>query len=243
MLWCAMLLTVFIQNSLLCHVFYSQCGQDQYVLKHFFSEVTDGFFVDIGAYDGISFSNTKLLEELGWKGICIEPLPEIFQELCNNRSCICVNGCITNNPGMVEFTQIVCPSVPTHQMLSGITQAYDPRHVNRINQDIAPCNGSKKTILVQGYLLSDILDSYHISHVNYLTLDVEGGELEILKSIPFNRITIDVIDVENNYGDPGIRRFLESRGFKYVTRLVCDEIYINKQFEKELNRSKHGKKA
>lgn len=219
---------IFVHNYVFACTSYSQCGQDEYVLKHYFSDVTDGCFIDIGAYDGISFSNTKLFEELGWKGICIEPLPEIFQELCKNRSCICINGCITDRPGIVEFTQIVCPMEPTHQMLSGITKAYDPRHIARINKDIAPCNGSKKTIMVPGYLLADILDMYHICHINYLTLDVEGGELEILQSIPFNRITIDVIDVENNYNDARVKRFLESKGFKYVTRLICDEIYVRK---------------
>ena len=62
--------------------FYSQFGQDAFVFKEFFENKQNGIFIDIGAHDGESFSNSKFFEKtLNWKGICIEPIPEVFQEL------------------------------------------------------------------------------------------------------------------------------------------------------------------
>ena len=60
-------------------------------LLEIFENKKNGFFVDIGAHDGISINNTKLLEDLGWDGICIEPHPKVFQRLLLNRNCKKVN--------------------------------------------------------------------------------------------------------------------------------------------------------
>jgi hypothetical protein len=60
-------------------------------LLDIFGHKTKGFFVDVGAHDGISINNTKMLESLGWEGICIEPHPKVFQRLIQNRKCKSVN--------------------------------------------------------------------------------------------------------------------------------------------------------
>ena len=74
----------------------SQLGQDK-IVDEYFRGKRHGVFVDIGAYDGLTFSNTLMLErERDWTGICIEPLPDIFAELRKNRRCICVQACIGN---------------------------------------------------------------------------------------------------------------------------------------------------
>ena len=64
----------------------------------------NGFFIDIGAYDGVYIDNTYILEkEYNWNGICIEANPIIFSELQNNRSCTCVNSILGNNEDTVYF--------------------------------------------------------------------------------------------------------------------------------------------
>src|SRR5262245_35267462 len=73
----------------------SQAGQDAWVINEVFGRKKNGFFVDIGATDGIDINNTYMLEKRhGWTGICIEPDPEFFRALRRNRSCICVNACL-----------------------------------------------------------------------------------------------------------------------------------------------------
>ena len=61
--------------------FYSQFEQDKFVYENFFINKNKGYFVDIGAHDGVTFSNSKFFEELEWDGVCIEPNPKVFSIL------------------------------------------------------------------------------------------------------------------------------------------------------------------
>ena len=74
---------------------YSQIGQDLEVLKRY-NNKTDGFFVEIGASDGIELSNTYLLEtNFNWKGICVEPIPNRYKLLCQNRpNSVCFDNAV-----------------------------------------------------------------------------------------------------------------------------------------------------
>ena len=65
--------------------YYSQFGQDKYLNENFFHNKSNGTYVDIGAHDGITGSNTYFFDLLGWEGICFEPLPEIYNQLVINR--------------------------------------------------------------------------------------------------------------------------------------------------------------
>ena len=207
----------------------SQFGQDKYMNEQFFKNKRNGVFVDIGAFDGIIGSNTSFFEnELGWTGICIEPIPEIFEKLQKNRSCICIKGCIADSDGPGTFLQICGIEV-----LSGLLAHYDPRHMARAERELRAHwrNGTlektqdKKIIEVDCYTLETILTTYNIYHIDYLSIDTEGNELSILKSIDFEKFDIDIIDVENNYKNPEFKKFLEGKGYKFVKKMGVDEIY------------------
>jgi FkbM family methyltransferase len=200
----------------------SQYGQDQFVNEKFFHNKKNGFFVDIGAHDGITLSNTYFFEKkLSWNGICIEPIPNVFSQLRNNRGCICIQGAISTTNQPAEFLKISGYS----EMLSGLIDKYDPRHINRIDKELNAYGGNSETIQVQCYKLNDLLDINNIQYIDYLSIDTEGGEFDILQTIDFDRFNISVIDVENNYNDDRIRVFLEGKGYKFITRIKCDEIY------------------
>lgn len=215
-------LLIFYSTPLLSNTYYSQFGQDKFVNEHFFHDKTNGVFIDIGAHNGILLSNTYFFEQQrNWRGICIEPLPEIYKELCQRRTCHCVRGCIAPFNGTATLLQVVGYS----EMLSGLLNNYDQKHLQRIQREIRERGGKTQQIEVACFKLNDLLENHQFYHVDYVSIDTEGGELEILKSIDFDRFIIDVIDVENNYNDPRINNFLVSKGYKFVTRLVCDEIY------------------
>jgi FkbM family methyltransferase len=207
--------------SVLC-AFYSQCGQDAYIYDHFFKETPKGVFVDIGAHDGITFSNTKFFEELGWEGICIEPIPEVFEKLKKNRSSICVQGCISNKSGMGRFLRI--KGHP--EMLSGLIDYYDPNHLGRALTEVhsSPEN-SCEVIPVECFLLNDILEKNSYFHVDYLSLDTEGGELDILQSIDFEKFDIEIVEVENNFGESKIRSFMASKNYEFVGQAGWDDVF------------------
>jgi len=80
----------------------SQAGQDYWVYGEVFNEKRNGFFLDIGAHDGIYLSNTLLLEKrYGWNGICIEGNPDTFVDLQQNRQAVCINTCVDRIEGTV----------------------------------------------------------------------------------------------------------------------------------------------
>src|SRR5258708_2673102 len=97
----------------------SQYGQDLFAVE-VLQGLRGGFFLDSGAADGISGSNTLLLESsYGWKGICIEPNRTLFAALARNRKCQCVNCCLYTRNGSVEFLE-------NARMLGGILDGYHP---------------------------------------------------------------------------------------------------------------------
>jgi FkbM family methyltransferase len=210
-------------------IFYSQCGQDAFLFRRFFSQKTDGVFVDIGAHDGVTYSNTYFFEKhRGWKGLCVEPIPEVFQQLRQNRTCICVEGCIYDKADTARFLRVHSNIGEHTEMLSGIIEKYDPKHRQRIELETSNGAGFYKEITVKCYALNALLEANEFYHIDYISIDTEGGELDILKSIDFERFTIDVIDVENNYDDPEFERFLRTKGYRKLTDVPYsgDEIYV-----------------
>lgn len=218
-------LVLLLWASQVSALYKSQVGQDQFLNDLYFKNKTHGVFIDIGAHDGITLSNTWFFEkELGWKGICFEPLKSVFKTLCENRSCICVNKCVSHKEGTVIFREVQGYS----QMLSGIEAHYDPRHLDRIYREIKQLGGSYNFVEVECCVLNNELEKHGFYYIDFLSLDTEGGELTILKSIDFKKFYIYAIAVENNYKDDSIKAFLTSQGFAYVACLGgSDEIYIN----------------
>lgn len=205
----------------------SQAGQDRFVNDCFFYNKKGGFFFDIGAHDGKSFSNTYYFEkELGWSGICFEPLPHLFSELSKCRDCICINACVSNIEGTVPFMHMDS----CDEMLSGMCGTYDQRQLNTVMNDIAQFGGECKILQLPSVRFNNIIKKYGVSHIDFLSLDTEGSELEILKSIDFDAVTIDIMTVENNFNEPYIREFLESKGFVFITHLHVDDIYMRNGF-------------
>ena len=206
----------------------SQYGQDKWVIEAMFPKGYKGIFVDIGAHDGHSFSNTFVLETKGWSGIAVEPNPEVYAKLKENRRCITVNACIAANAGTALFRAIRGDA----QMLSGLVAKYDPRHLTRIEREIGASGGTFTDIEVPCLTFVDLMQEHGVTSIDYLSIDVEGGELDILQGIDFDRIHVSVIGVENNYRDFRIFKLLLQHGFQLHSRVGGDEFYCNRTFDK-----------
>ena len=182
---------------------FSQVGQDSYVLDRYFRAFIGGTFVDIGAHDGITFSNTYFFERyLGWKGMCFEPLPSAYELLKQNRSSICMPFAICDYDGIGNFCDVEVEN--DGKMLSGLTHYYDPRHMERINNALI----FRANIDVEVRSLNPLLREHRFERINYLSIDTEGSELSILNDIDFKSVVVDIISVENNYDDRNIRDLL-----------------------------------
>lgn len=193
---------------------YSQIGQDISIIKYY-NNKKNGYYVDVGAYDGVQFSNTYLLEKnYNWKGICVEPSPVTFPKLkeCRKNS-ICINKAAYSKTGEILDFSI-------DDMFSGITDCVD-RHM------IAK-NGQKTK--VETIRLDELLKQCNAPNfIEYLSLDTEGSELEILKSIDFDNYKFGIIHVEHNNVEPRrsqMRELLISKGYKYNKQNQFDDEYI-----------------
>lgn len=223
----------FDPSSITYEGYCSQCGQDKWLIETLLPHLKKGVFVDVGAHDGISFSNTYFLErQLEWSGIAIEPIPEIFEKLKANRKCQVINGCISSVPGKAKFYRITGYA----EMLSGLYNEYDSRHLMRIQREIQQHGGSVEVQDVMSFSFNQLLHDHQIFHIDYLNIDVEGAELSILKSIDFKTFDISVISCENNYRDYRIPKFLKKAGYTFHS-VVGDEFYIKDHLFKSYNSS------
>jgi len=191
----------------------------------YFKKQTDLFFVDIGAYDGITWSNSLLLEEsFNWRGVCIEANPIAYQKLFKCRKNKTFNYAISNEEKDMTFWAIsgYC------EMLSGFKELYDEKHIERIKSQIDKHGGRINEINVKSKSLQNILDSISINKVNYLSIDTEGAELSILQGIDFSKTNIDLISAENNSYNDLVEKFLEEKGYKKITKICSDEFFERK---------------
>src|SRR5262249_14412066 len=119
----------------------SQCAQDIFLDRWLFGGISGGIFVDIGAHDGGTGSNSYFFEKTRhWRGICIEPNPTVYAKLVENRSCILRNCCISDRSGIVPFLKVSGYA----EMLSGIVDKYDPQHRMRVQHELQEFGGSSE---------------------------------------------------------------------------------------------------
>lgn len=204
----------------------SQFGQDRFLDREVFAGIEGGTFVDIGAHDGIVFSNSLFFERArSWTGLCIEPNPAVFARLRQARRAECLACCIAPERGTVEFRQVS----GTGEMLSGMAATYGDAHAARLGLMLEHAGGAERRLQLPAERLDDLLDARGIGEVHFLSLDTEGGELAILRSIDFTRRLFHALTVENNDGDPAFSLTLGERGFVPLVRLAVDTIYVNRR--------------
>jgi len=208
----------------------SQCEQDKYLEENIFKGYKGGYFVDVGSHDGLTINNTIYFEKYNnWRGINVEPIKEVYDKLVINRpNSININCAICNYEGETEF---YCNRGYT-EMISGIKECFDERHKSRLERENREKGSTTEIIRVPTRRLESILEENNVTHINYLSVDVEGAEYEVIKSINYEKVFIDVIGFENNYYDTSIPiiRYLEERNF-VMKKNYTDIFMINKNSE------------
>jgi FkbM family methyltransferase len=206
--------------------YYSQSGQDRYLDTQVFQGFRRGVFVEIGAWDGVDLSNTAFFErERSWTGLVVEPLPDRYQTLITQRKCKTSNVAISDVEGEAEFLALSGPT----SMLSGIVANYDPRHVDRINREAEQLDATKTILKVPTRRLDSLFREHNLPRIHYLSVDVEGSEFQVLKSIDFNAVYIDVIGFEDNYPDKTreVVAYLTERGYTTLHTGMCDYLMVH----------------
>jgi FkbM family methyltransferase len=198
--------------------YYSQAGQDKWVLKNVFSFKKNGYFVEIGAFDGIYLSNTYLLEKkFQWNGLCIEGNQGTYKKLSQNRRSICVNACVGSAGGVIDFDQ-------DGGTESGAWESSDP--LNEV-----PIHPKINIIKLPTTPLSELLDAHQCPEtIDYLSVDVEGMEEEVLKTFPFNKRKFICATIERP--SESLRNQLRKEGYVLVIdQPGLDAFYIHGSFQ------------
>ncbi len=198
----------------------SQLRQDLFVLaEHKFKR--EGFFVEFGATNGLDLSNSYLLaQEFNWRGILVEPAKVWTDQLRLNRpeshiETLCV---WKETASKVDFIETDASELSTLKMFSNMDVHSDLRR-----------NG--KTYEVSTISLIDLLKKYDApKQIDYLSIDTEGSEFEILNAFNFSEYSFGVITVEHNYTPQRdlIYSLLTKVGYKRVYESISkiDDWYI-----------------
>ena len=219
-----------MQGKPTSNIYFSQDNQDKFV-DQYFKQKRNGVFLEVGAGDGIVFSNSLFFErERNWTGLLIEPTRYLFERLLKvHRKAYAVNACLSveKSISLVKFYGA--------DLLGGIEKVMEGPMLNRAKA-AAPHVKATDTLCIPVYSL---LEAINMLHINFFSLDVEGAELEILKTIPFDKVKIDLFLIE--YAIPGggtreklnaLNKFFEDLGtYKQVKVTGQDVVFALKENE------------
>ena len=205
--------------------FYSQHGQDIIAyayLKAKKDNFDNGFFIEIGAFDGINLSNTYLFEKLGWNGICIEPDKVLFDKLKENRNCDCYNLAIHSKS--LEKSYFIQYK---NSKVFNVLKEHEDLSVNK-NENLK--NLESNIIEVSTITFNELMEKNYpnIRYIDFLSIDVEGGELNILETIDFNKYKFGLITIENNFENNVLANFMEKLGYVVLIDIGHDILFIKK---------------
>lgn len=174
--------------------YFSQHGEDYFLWK-FFDYKENGFFIEVGAFDGIHLSNSYSFELEGWTGICIEP-GQYFEACKKNRpNSICINAaCVGSNEiKEVTFYEEELGLLSSVEMSSEKKEDIIKRYDNR-KLEFSGFRERK----IKAQTLNNILEKYNITKIDFITIDVEGAEIEVLKGFDLKKHKPKVVILEAN---------------------------------------------
>lgn len=195
---------------------FSQCGQDTRMRKMFVDVPGEKFFLESGAADGETNSNTLEFERKeGWVGLLVEPHPDTFKELQKkNRKSYLYNG-------------MLAATGKDETLILGDCAGYkgdgECSHAKQFN-------AKPRTVQVSTAPLESLLNCIGRSTIDYWSLDVEGFESKILEPFPFQKVEVGVLMIEMNKtpkNNNEIANVMIAQGFKECGRTCFDRIYVN----------------
>ena len=197
----------------------SQFKQDVFALMvNKFKE--DGYFVEFGATNGFDISNTYILEkQFGWRGVLVESAKMWQEDLIKNRDCNIEFDCVWHTSGeLLDFDMVKEGELSTLSIFSN-------------SDEHAKARQEKITYVVNTISLIDLLKKYNApKEIDYLSVDTEGSELDILSAFDFNEYRFNCITIEHNFTEnrEKLKLLLEQNGYKRIFEHLSkwDDWYI-----------------
>lgn len=202
---------------------HGQSYQDMFALM-FLGYKTNGYFVDFGATDGYDISNSYILEkDYGWSGILVEPALQWHEKLAENRNCHINHSVVWRANEPVMFNE-------RHRGDASVAVEY----LNTIDEPRG--NDIKEQYEIPGITLNSLLEKYNAPYdIDYISMDTEGNEIQILESFDFDKYKVKFFTIEHNYKEDNRNRIYElltSKGYDRVLEHLSgwDDFYVLKEY-------------
>lgn len=205
--------------------YYGQWETDK-IIEGYFKTGFTGDCIEVGAANGIKGSNTLYFEERGWNALCIEPNTEHTESLEKHRNLVRYFGC-SDESGTFPLTVY---RVGENNIMSSLTSLKPDDRLVEAHKDII---NEQFVIDVQVETLPWILENVvndtafeNKTKIDFISIDTEGTELDVLKGFDFNKYDVTLFIVENNYDDKEIGEFMETKGYIRDQRYKINDFYI-----------------
>jgi FkbM family methyltransferase len=203
---------------------YSQMKQSATV-DEILGRKRNGFFIECGAANGEMLSNSLFFEKSrNWTGVLVEPDVEYFSQLVKkHRHSYLVQACLspTKNAVMIPFRK--------GGLIGALANYMSPQHAKRMDHELGKSN---ETVLVQCFPIYSILKAIGVTHVDFFSLDIEGAEPDVLRTLPLDKITVDVFCIEHN-GEASklneIKNILVGQHGYEITHVDQQDIYLKRK--------------
>jgi FkbM family methyltransferase len=197
----------------------SQNGEDRWLEAHFGAK-RGGFFVEVGAYDGVNLSNTYHFEQSGWTGILVEPDPEMAARCRRARPGSRTFECAVGAPGSkgeISFFQVAGGE---EYSTTSLTAAHRER-LDRLGLHWREVRVAVRT-------LDAILEEASPWQVDFVSIDVEGAEMAVLSGFDLRRWKPAVVIVETNARTrvPAVRKYFVANGYAYHHSIDVNDFYL-----------------
>jgi len=183
-----------------------------------------GYFLDLAAADGITHSNTYVLEKhFGWGGLCIEPNPAFYRQLLQNRDCLADSSVVSDRREVLPFRV-------DNGQLGGIVADDTDNNASTRGEQMQ----NATIISLQTKTINEILvDNKVPEFIDYFSLDIEGSEERIISTLDFNSYQFKCITIERP--TEKVNEALFDNGYIFVRNFKYDSFYVHPLVLKESN--------
>lgn len=202
-------------------VFVTSEAVEKELVWKFFDQKREGVFVEVGANDPVAGSQTWLLEQNGWRGVLVEPQSAHCARLRQQRK-------------DSQIFQVACSSPAMEGEMDLLLAEQDGSSTLQRQRDT---HGLKfiGTERVKVTTLNKVLESAGVEKIDFLSLDVEGHEIEVMRGMDFERHRPALILIEDGVRDLSKHRFLKSHGYKLVKRTTINNWYVPRESDFKMN--------
>lgn len=196
--------------------FKGQKHQDKWVLFHALPLMKQGYFLDLAAADGVTHSNTYVLEKhFGWTGLCIEPNPAFYRQLLQNRECIADPSVVSDKCEILDFR------IDNGQLGGIVADDTDNNARTRKDQLVGATIVSLEANTINAILAKNNAPKL----IDYFSLDVEGSEERVISTLDFGSYQFKCITIERPTRK--VNEILFDNGYVFVRNIQFDSFYVH----------------